>query len=171
MTKLNKNPNFLITLLIFLTFLIAIPLLFGCDDSAKKGNNSDNFNPKNDDDDSLEDDYTDEDVVIDPLPAGAVPYLMGNALPVPSHRYFDGTIIRSLNGTWKFAIDPDEVGEEENWFDEQFDKSGWDEIEVPSSYNAEFENLLDYRGVGWYARSFDMDEKADDYTSTLLHLK
>lgn len=81
----------------------------------------------------------------------------------------------SLNGLWKFFptledlggnqrwmdgnVDPDaaakepEVKLDRGWINVGFDDSGWMDIPVPSSWNAAFEHLFAYEGVGWYRRT------------------
>lgn len=49
-----------------------------------------------------------------------------------------------LSGIWDFKIDPDEVGEKEGWF------NGLSEarpVAVPSSWNEQYEELLNYLGL------------------------
>ncbi len=54
-----------------------------------------------------------------------------------------------LSGIWKFKVDPNKIGESENWF-EGFESNI--DIAVPGSWNEmlEEEGLLDYNGNGWF---------------------
>jgi len=54
-----------------------------------------------------------------------------------------------LSGFWQFKLDPDEVGEEEGWF------NGLESprtIAVPASWNEQFQDTRDYLGMAWYLR-------------------
>jgi beta-glucuronidase len=56
-----------------------------------------------------------------------------------------------LSGFWDFKLDPDEVGENENWFD---GLAAPRTIAVPASWNELFQDTRDYLGMAWYARTF-----------------
>ena len=58
--------------------------------------------------------------------------------------------IRSLSGAWIFLTDPQDVGNEKNWF---MGLTGGDTVIVPSVWNNEL-GLLDYEGVAWYEKRF-----------------
>ena len=54
-----------------------------------------------------------------------------------------------LSGIWDFEIDPDEVGEQDGWF------NGLPEsrpIAVPGSWNEQYEDIYNYLGLAWYAK-------------------
>lgn len=55
-----------------------------------------------------------------------------------------------LSGIWDFKTDPDEVGEQNRWFNGLV---GARPIAVPGSWNDQYENLYQYLGMGWYART------------------
>ncbi len=62
-----------------------------------------------------------------------------------------------LSGFWDFALDPDEVGEEQGWFnglDAQHAGCAPRTIAVPASWNEQFQDTRDYLDVAWYAREF-----------------
>lgn len=42
---------------------------------------------------------------------------------------------RSLDGRWKFRYDPENVGEQNQWFRPDLDDSDWDGIDVPSAWD------------------------------------
>jgi len=48
------------------------------------------------------------------------------------------------------------VGDREQWYATDLDRANWRTIAVPGVWNAAFEDLLDYEGVGWYAATFDV---------------
>ncbi len=83
-----------------------------------------------------------------------IPFLWSYGIPYPTD--FEETThpVRSLNGTWKFKLDPDDTGEKENWQNQrQFDKS-WKDTAVPSNYNTSESRHTEYEGIAWYARTF-----------------
>ena len=60
---------------------------------------------------------------------------------------------RSLDGLWRFALDPDGVGRAEQWWNRCL--VGAREVPVPSSYNDVFADagIRDYVGDAWYQTS------------------
>ena len=54
-----------------------------------------------------------------------------------------------LSGFWDFRLDPDEVGEQEGWFN---GLEAARSIAVPGSWNEQFEDAYNYLGMAWYAR-------------------
>ncbi|MCC6445240.1 MAG: hypothetical protein IT210_17485 [Armatimonadetes bacterium] len=58
----------------------------------------------------------------------------------------------SLNGDWQFLPDPDLRYSPERLSS----TSMWRAIEVPSCWQAEFDDLLHYEGVAWYRKSFSI---------------
>lgn len=63
------------------------------------------------------------------------------------------TII-SLNGTWNFKADYYSKGEEQNWYADNFNDSGWDKMIVPGNWDTRNE-YANYIGKGWYRTSFE----------------
>ncbi|MBE0642506.1 MAG: alpha-glucosidase C-terminal domain-containing protein [Bacteroidetes bacterium] len=61
----------------------------------------------------------------------------------------------SLNGTWQFRIDPDNVGEKGHWYLGS-GSEGWDTLAVPGSWDQQ-QRLAGYDGLGWYLRRFDAE--------------
>src|SRR5262245_20381048 len=66
----------------------------------------------------------------------------------------------SLDGDWQFQIDP------ENHPDWQSITS-WRTASVPLPWQAQFDDLRQYRGVAWYRRQFHLDEAPSG--SAILH--
>jgi len=62
---------------------------------------------------------------------------------------------------WRFAVDPDEVGEKEGWAAPDFDDSGWATVTVPHTWGVMAEHA-DYDGVAWYRRTFTLPPEAQD---------
>ena len=60
-----------------------------------------------------------------------------------------------LNGDWKFAVDKDNVGEDEKWFSNF--PADFRFVNVPSCWNLELD-LADYFGVAWYSKEFFSEE-------------
>src|SRR5262245_54198146 len=57
----------------------------------------------------------------------------------------------SLDGDWQFQVDP------ENHADWQTITT-WRTAHVPLPWQAQFDDLRQYRGAAWYRRQFQMDE-------------
>ncbi len=72
-----------------------------------------------------------------------------NGLPYPNGD--TGTNVLSLNGLWRFLEDPVDRGLTEGWAHRDWDLSIWRSVRVPGVWNAAFEELFHYKGVGWYA--------------------
>lgn len=52
-----------------------------------------------------------------------------------------------LSGIWDFRTDPEEVGEQQGWFN---GLAGARPIAVPGSWNEQYEELFNYLGLAWY---------------------
>ncbi len=68
-------------------------------------------------------------------------------------RQFDDHIIRqvtTLDGTWNFRIDPENIGEQEGW---QTSLPTHENTIVPSVWNTTM-GLLEYEGAAWYEKKF-----------------
>ena len=59
-----------------------------------------------------------------------------------------------LAGTWKFSLDPQDIGEKQKWQAADFNDKAWFNHPVPGSWNAQKEEWLWYQGAGWYRRTF-----------------
>lgn len=70
----------------------------------------------------------------------------------------------SLDGQWQIALDPRNVGKEEQWFAEDVSGPKFQEIKAPSCWEEKFPF---YDGVGWYRREFDAPE---DWEGKRIHL-
>lgn len=58
--------------------------------------------------------------------------------------------VQSLDGIWNFSVDPQDVGEAQNW-QQSLPKS--EKISVPSVWNNNL-GLLEYEGAAWYEKPF-----------------
>jgi beta-galactosidase len=77
-----------------------------------------------------------------PVRGGKRDILQGRALEIP------------LDGRWLFRTDPDRRGEAETWFDPRTPAAGWEEVEVPSTWQVAAKTA-DYMGRAWYRREFE----------------
>lgn len=76
-----------------------------------------------------------------------------------------GEVTLSLNGQWDFTPDPQKIGEAQKWY-ETTDFSQWDKLAVPGNWDLE-NAYANYRGTGWYSRSFHVDESYAGYPAYL----
>ncbi|MFI5385374.1 MAG: glycoside hydrolase family 2 protein [Fimbriimonadales bacterium] len=58
-----------------------------------------------------------------------------------------------LDGAWRYAIDPADLGLRHHWFAVETDRRGWKKTVVPSQW---YVQGLDYHGVVWFERSFSV---------------
>jgi beta-glucuronidase len=61
----------------------------------------------------------------------------------------------SLNGWWRFRLDPQTEGEKNRWFAPDLSLQGWQDVCVPHTWQVTPESA-EYYGVAWYRRSFDV---------------
>lgn len=66
-----------------------------------------------------------------------------------------GEIKLSLNGKWGFKTDPNNVGEEQEWFAENYAAPGWESMEVPGNWDTHNE-YAHFSGKGWYRKTVDI---------------
>ena len=57
-------------------------------------------------------------------------------------------VIAELPRTWKFKLDPEDVGQKERWFAPDVDDSGWEEIHIGKPW--EEQGHEGYDGFAWY---------------------
>ncbi|MDW8106939.1 MAG: glycoside hydrolase family 2 TIM barrel-domain containing protein [Armatimonadota bacterium] len=72
---------------------------------------------------------------------------------------FERTLWQSLNGTWEFQFDPQNVGVQQNW--QNLPKPYERTIRVPFAWESKLSGIGDtnYKGVAWYRREFSLPEK------------
>jgi beta-galactosidase len=73
----------------------------------------------------------------------------------------------SLNGSWLFKIDPDNMGEKEGWHKADASESGWENMEVPSNWDVK-NRYANYGGKGWYRKTITVPE---NWSGKALFLK
>ena len=75
--------------------------------------------------------------------------------------------VTSLNGLWRFKIDPDRAGESEKWYAD-FPKDSR-AVLVPGCWNTEL-GLYHYEGGAWYQREFETTKAGPTWFSRLYGL-
>lgn len=60
--------------------------------------------------------------------------------------------ILPLDGAWRLALDPDDMGVGARWFAPGHDRSSWRPVSVPHTWQVE-PGHEDYQGAAWYARA------------------
>ena len=97
--------------------------------------------------------------------------LLFSCCNLPEREYID------LQGTWKFALDPQNAGEQEQWFTRQLD----DRVFLPGTTDTNKKGVLNtryeetsnlsreysYRGKAWYQREIDVPESWETKTLQL----
>ena len=66
-----------------------------------------------------------------------------------------------LSREWSFAIDKENVGEQQGWANPRFNDSSWTTINVPHTWNVmpEYSN---YEGLAWYRKTFIAPSESQD---------
>lgn len=68
----------------------------------------------------------------------------------------------SLNGTWQFKYDPQNVGIDQHWFDMGLDLNTWEKSAVPGEWAD-----AGYDGFGWYRTTFNFGKLSGGYRLAL----
>jgi beta-glucuronidase len=88
------------------------------------------------------------------LPGVAQPQRPAVAAPAPAAATATNERVRvSLDGSWRFALDPTRTGEPDRWFATDLDESRWDSVDVPHCWP--LDPRYTYTGTAWYRRTFD----------------
>lgn len=61
---------------------------------------------------------------------------------------------QSLNGAWTFALDPQQAGEQFQWYAPGFPSAGFDKVQVPHSFSVD-KRYFFYTGAAWYFKTFN----------------
>lgn len=61
----------------------------------------------------------------------------------------------SLNGIWAFKTDPNNLGEQENWYKSDLVESPWETMSVPSNWDV-LNEYSHYVGKGWYRKTISI---------------
>jgi beta-galactosidase/beta-glucuronidase len=70
------------------------------------------------------------------------------SLPAPGDRE-----IVPISANWRFQLDVTGLGEKEQWYRKDYDRSRWARAIVPKAWDLLDEALWGYEGTGWYATS------------------
>jgi beta-galactosidase len=73
--------------------------------------------------------------------------------PSPVQALLDQNRTISLDGDWKYELDPGNVGMRRNYFSADYDVSHWKTMPVPSQW---YVQGVDYHGVVWFRREFEV---------------
>lgn len=87
--------------------------------------------------------------------AGSTDFLVVRDLPYPGS-FLPGSPTRpsvSLDGTWRFALDPKETGRDAGFWARELDDASWSTVEVPHTLNPARGEATDYLGPVWYRRT------------------
>lgn len=84
---------------------------------------------------------------------------------LPALESSEGQVELSLNGLWAFAADPDDVGQAQGWYTLE-NTEDWDSLPVPGNWDLE-NDYANYKGTGWYGRTFDMPAEYEGYPAYL----
>jgi beta-galactosidase/beta-glucuronidase len=64
-------------------------------------------------------------------------------------------IVMVLSDYWRFQLDVNDIGEKEQWFNQ--DNSKWGNVTVPLAWNCFEDALWQYEGIGWYTTIINPD--------------
>ena len=78
-----------------------------------------------------------------------------------------GEYLQSLNGSWAFKTDPNDIGEQQAWFAETANTSSWDSMPVPGNWDLRNE-YSNYKGKAWYRTSFSIPDIKKEKAIRLL---
>ena len=88
--------------------------------------------------------------------------------------FMGGREVQSLNGPWRFAIDPMQEGLRQRWYEHDelsiddwtiprdYDDGTWQTVPVPSCWTTERAEWLRYEGPAWYSREFETALPSED---------
>jgi beta-glucuronidase len=64
-----------------------------------------------------------------------------------------------LTDNWRFQIDVKDIGERDQWFGDNYDRSIWGKVsQVPQAWDCYEDALWEYEGVGWYSTTINPDD-------------
>ncbi len=63
--------------------------------------------------------------------------------------------MKSLDGVWRFALEPEQSGEARGFHEETFDDAAWDTVTLPRGFETMGAECTRYRGACWYRRQFE----------------
>ncbi len=91
------------------------------------------------------------------------PLLVVRQAPYPGSLSSDGATRRTvtLDGQWLFLLDPDGRGQDAGFWRAEANRSGWETVSVPGTFNPAQSAHTGYLGLAWYARTFTLEEPGD----------
>ncbi len=63
-----------------------------------------------------------------------------------------------LSGAWLGIEDPKQQGREQGFFKPEFKPENWRKVQVPGTFDTQFQELADYDGYFWYRTTFELPE-------------
>ena len=75
---------------------------------------------------------------------------------------------QTLAPHWQFQLDQDNRGEVEAWCADNYDRSGWVEVNVPGPWDLYQPALWSYEGVAWYATTIPAERVVSDKWQRLV---
>ncbi|MBD3411330.1 MAG: hypothetical protein GF419_14135 [Ignavibacteriales bacterium] len=72
---------------------------------------------------------------------------------------------RDVEGTWRFALDPDTIGAKEDWQATDFDDAAWAELEIAKDWESQG---YDFDGVAWYRKTIEIPADWKEREITLV---
>ena len=78
-----------------------------------------------------------------------------------------GRGIVPISAGWRFQIDVTNLGEKEQWYGKDYDRSGWAGAVVPKAWDLFDEALWGYEGIGWYSTTLAGTLAANDKVQRL----
>lgn len=63
---------------------------------------------------------------------------------------------RILSNNWRFQLDIRNIGENEGWFKDDFERINWAKVTVPQAWDCYETVLWGYEGIGWYSKIINL---------------
>ncbi|WP_276501000.1 sugar-binding domain-containing protein [Terrimonas pollutisoli] len=94
-------------------------------------------------------------------------FILTSVLITSNSQQNTGEYLKSLNGSWAFKTDPNDIGEKQSWFGETVNTSSWDSMTVPGNWDLRNE-YSHYVGKAWYRISFSIPDIKKEQVVRLL---
>jgi beta-galactosidase/beta-glucuronidase len=63
--------------------------------------------------------------------------------------------VQILSDDWRFQLDIRDIGENNGWYKDDFDRKAWANVTVPQAWDCYETALRGYEGVGWYTKTLN----------------
>lgn len=73
-----------------------------------------------------------------------------------------------LSDDWKFQLDIRDIGENEGWFKDDFDRNSWAKVMVPQAWDCYETALWGYEGIGWYTSTISPEDFKPGYRTEIV---